>query len=57
MVNCIFKNLYNLNKMVAQNMLRTKNKDRSLYAHMLPLNFFENVFSFEGARHEKGLKL
>ena len=29
----------------------------TLYAHMLPLNFFDNIFSFEGARPEKGLKI
>ena len=29
----------------------------TLYAHMLPLNFFEKIFSFEGARPKKGLKI
>ena len=29
----------------------------TLYAHMLPLNFFGKIFSFEGARPEKGLKI
>ena len=29
----------------------------TIYAHMLPLNFVEKIFGFEGARPEKGLKI